>query len=154
VPLNRALIGREYPISEPYEVSREKIRDFAIAIGDMNPAYHDVEAAKALGHPDVIAPPSWLFNLSFRFVFPSPAVDPELGLNYALVVHGEQSFVHHRPVHAGEWITWQTKLTNIEDKGRNELMTYEGAVKTTEGELVAVSTSVIVSRGTAAPKEG
>src|SRR5690349_1714529 len=57
MPLNRDFIGREYPSDETYEVSRELIRRFADAIGDANPAYRDVEAAKALGYPDVIAPP-------------------------------------------------------------------------------------------------
>ncbi|MFD0851109.1 MaoC family dehydratase N-terminal domain-containing protein, partial [Actinomadura adrarensis] len=59
MPLNRDFIGRSFPPSEPYEVSRVKIRDFAQAIGDPNPIYRDAEAAKAAGHPDVIAPPTF-----------------------------------------------------------------------------------------------
>ncbi|MDQ1696208.1 MAG: hypothetical protein QOJ03_1561, partial [Frankiaceae bacterium] len=66
MPINRDFIGREYPASETYEVSRELIRRFADAIGDSSPVYRDVEAAKALGHPDVIAPPTFLTVLGFR----------------------------------------------------------------------------------------
>src|SRR5438067_10538092 len=98
MPLNRDFIGREYTASETYEVSRELIRRFALAIGDANPAYADIEAAKSLGYPDVIAPPTFLTVLGFRSS--SPVEDPALGLNYSLVVHGEQRFVHHRPVRA------------------------------------------------------
>ena len=92
MPLNRDFIGREFPPSPPYEVGREKIREFATAIGDTNPAYTDPEAAKALGHPDVIAPPT------FAIISPRHGrayrSDPDLGLDYSLVVHGEQRFVH------------------------------------------------------------
>jgi len=153
VPLNRGLVGRSYPRSGPYEVSREKIRDFAVAIADQNPAYTDVEAAKALGHPDVIAPPTFLTVLGFRFPFGGPITDPELGLDYSRVVHGEQSFRLARPVRAGDVLVVTTRLDDIRDAGSNELFTVVGEVTTVDGEPVAELRSTLVSRGTAA-KEG
>ena len=59
MPLDPSFVGRTYPPTEPYQVGREKIREFAAAIGDANPAYPDPEAARALGHPDVVAPPTF-----------------------------------------------------------------------------------------------
>src|SRR5919107_4746887 len=115
MPLNRDFIGREYASNDTYEVSREMIRKFADAIGDWNPAYTDVEAAKALGHPDVIAPPTFLTVLNFRFAGEGPVVDPALGLNYSLVVHGEQSFELHRPVRAGDVLTSVQSVEDIRD---------------------------------------
>ena len=150
MPLNREFIGREYPASETYEVSRELIRRFAQAIGDANPAYTAVEAAKALGYPDVIAPPTFLTVLTFRYAMEGPVVDPALGLNYALVVHGEQKFVHHRPVRAGDVLRVTSSVVDIRDAGRNELMTTKTAVTTTDGEPVADLFGTLVSRGTAA----
>src|SRR5438105_7769648 len=150
MPLNREFIGREYPASETYEVSRELIRRFAAAIGDANPAYTDIEAAKALGHPEVIAPPTFLTVLGFRYSGHGPLADPSLGLNYALVVHGEQRFVHHRPVRAGDVLKVMSSVVDIRDAGRNELMTTKMAISTTDGEPVADAYSTIVSRGTAA----
>jgi acyl dehydratase len=150
MPINRDFIGREYAADGTYEVSRELIRRFADAIGDTSPAYVDVEAAKALGHPDVIAPPTFLTVLGFRFAGIGPLEDPDLGLDYALVVHGEQRFVHHRPIVAGDVLTTTMSIVDIRDAGRNELMTTKTAVTTTEGELVADLYSSIVSRGTAA----
>jgi acyl dehydratase len=148
MPLNRDFIGREYPSSETYEVSRELIRRFAEAIGDNQPAYVDIDAAKALGHPDVIAPPTFLTVLSYRFAADGPLADPDLGLNYALVVHGEQRFVHHRPVRAGDVLTVTSSVVDIRDAGRNELMTTKATV-TANGEPVADIYSALVSRGTA-----
>ena len=153
MPLNRDLIGRSYPVSDVYEVAREKIRDFAVAIGDLNPAYTDTAAARALGHADVVAPPTFLTTLQFRFPHPSPVTDAELGLNYALVVHGEQRFVLDRPVVAGDRVRAQQTITDIRDAGRNELLTVETTVSDESGAQVAVATSVIVSRGTAARTE-
>jgi acyl dehydratase len=148
MPLNRDFIGREYASDQTYEVGREMIRKFADAIGDQSPAYRDVEAAKALGHPDVIAPPTFLTVLGFRLGV-GPVGDPGLGLNYALVVHGEQRYVHHRPVRAGDVLTATSVVEDIRDAGKNELMTIRQEIRTTEGEPVATAYNTIVSRGTA-----
>ena len=153
MPLDRSFVGRAYPASAPYEVGREHLRTFAEAIGETSPACLDPEAARALGHPDVIAPPTFLTVLSFRFRAESPIADPALGLDYSLVVHGEQRFTHHRPVHAGDVLTSTSTVTEIKDAGRNELMTLTTEVSDAAGEPVATIASTLVSRGTAAPKE-
>ncbi len=150
MPLNRAFIGREYPASATYEVGREHIRRFAEAIGDRHPAYLDPAAAQALGHPDVVAPPTFLTVLGYRFAAEGPIVDPELGLNYALVVHGEQSFELHRPVYAGDVLSSVQRIEEIKDAGRNELILTVTEVTDSAGAPVATLRSTIVSRGTAA----
>jgi acyl dehydratase len=153
VPVNRDFIGRQYPASSTYEVGREQIRRFAQAIGDENPAYTDPEAARALGHPDVIAPPTFLTVLNFRFALEGPVADPALGLDYSLVVHGEQSFELHRPVRAGDVLSSVASVEDIKDAGRNELITTRTEVTAADGEKVATLRGTIVSRGTAAGKE-
>src|SRR3954470_12326793 len=99
--LDQQLVGRSYPPSAVYEVGRAKITEFATAIGADDRAHHDVGAARALGYPDVIAPPT------FAIVLPPAAAnvvldDPQVSLDYSRVVHGEQRFTHHRPVRAGD----------------------------------------------------
>ncbi len=149
MPINRDFSGREFRSDDTYEVSREMIRRFADAIGDANPAYRDPEAAKALGYTDVIAPPTFLTVLGFRLGV-GPVGDPDLGLNYALVVHGEQRYVHHRPVQAGDVLTATSVVETIRDAGRNEMLTIRQEVRTADGELVCTAYNTIVSRGTAA----
>ena len=153
MPVNRAFIGREFPASSAYEVGREHIRRFAEAIGDLSPAYLDPAAAQALGYPDVIAPPTFLTVLNFRFASEGPIADPELGLDYSLVVHGEQGFELHRPVCAGDVLTSVQTVTDIKDAGRNELILTTTEITAANGDRVATARSTIVSRGTAAPKE-
>ena len=150
--VNRAYIGREYPASNTFEVGREHIRRFAEAIGDLHPAYLDPEAARALGHPDVIAPPTFLTVLNFRFAEDGPVADPGLGLDYSLVVHGEQTFELHRPVVAGDVLTSVQRIDEIRDAGRNELITTVTEVSAAGGTAVATLRSTLVSRGTAAPR--
>ncbi len=150
--VNRGYVGREYPASSTYEVGREHIRRFAEAIGDPHPAYLDPEAARALGHPDVIAPPTFLTVLTFRFAKDGPVADPGLGLDYSLVVHGEQTFELHRPVVAGDVLTSVQRIDDIRDAGRNELITTVTEVSAADGTPVATLRGTIVSRGTAAPK--
>src|SRR5256885_11103414 len=134
MPLNREFIGREYASDQTYEVSREMIRKFADAIGDQNLAYRDIEAAKALGHPDVIAPPTFLTVLGFRLGV-GPIGDSELGLNYAFVLHGEQKYVHHRPVRAGDVLTQPRLIEDSRDSRTNSVMTIKHEIRPTRGEV-------------------
>ena len=148
MPLDHSYLGKEYPATPAYQVGREHIRDYAAAIGDLNPAYHNVDAARELGHRDLIAPPTYPFTLTMR-AMTTTVLDPDLGLNYGQVVHGEQSFDYVRPVTAGDELVVQARIAAIEVKGINELLTTECRVQTVTGELVVTTREVIVSRGTA-----
>jgi acyl dehydratase len=142
--LNRDFIGRSFPSTEPYEVSRVKIKEFATAIGDSNPIYVNQDAAKAAGHPDVIAPPTFPIAISLGA---SALGDPDLGLNYAMVVHGEQRFTYTRPIHAGDVLLTESTITGIRSAGNNEVMTIETVIKTVGGEQVCTAYNSIVERG-------
>jgi acyl dehydratase len=146
--LDPSFIGRTYPPTEPYEVGREKIREFADAIGDSHPAYRDPAAAQALGHPDVIAPPTFPVVLSMR-AGAQVVLDPELGLDYSRVVHGEQRFVYTRPVRAGDVLTVTVTVESIRTAAGNDLLTTRGEVSTVDGEPVVTAYSTLVARGTA-----
>jgi acyl dehydratase len=147
--INRAYVGRAFPPSEPYEVSRVKIAEFAAAIGDLSPVYRDRTAAQAAGHPDVIAPPT--FPIVITMAGSGAALgDPGLGLNYAMVVHGEQRFTYTRPLTAGDVVTAQVTLTDIRDVGRNVMLTTSTDITTVTGELVCTAISTIVERGASA----
>jgi acyl dehydratase len=148
MPMNRDWVGRTFPPGEPYLVTREKIREFADAIGDPDPAYRDPEAARTLGHPDVVAPPTFAIVLSYR-LGSAVIFDPDLGLDYSTVVHGEQSFVHHRAVRAGDTLVGTARIADIRTAGRNELLTWEAEFATPDGEPVVRTANTLVARGTA-----
>jgi len=150
--INRDFIGRTYEFETPYQVGREKVREFATAIGDQNPLYHNVEAAQAAGHRDLIAPPTFPFVITYRAMIGAMG-DPELNLNYAMVVHGEQKFTYSRPLYACDEVVVYSVVADISVIGRNELLTMEQHVKTLDGELIVTTKNVTVSRGTA-PQEG
>lgn len=147
--LDQSFVGRQYPATEPYEVGREKIREFAEAIGDDNPAYREPEAARALGHPDVIAPPTFPIVLSMRAAAQIVS-DPALGLDYSRVVHGEQRFTYTRPVCAGDVLTVVVTVDGIRSAAGNDMITTRGEVSTMDGEHVLTARSTLVARGTAA----
>ena len=149
MPLNRDWIGRKAPQGEPVEITRNDIRRFAAAIGDSNPLYTDREAARAAGYRDVIAPPTFLISASTGGGGGGFILEPELGLNFAMVVHGEETFAFTRPVVAGDVLTLEQRIDDITAKGSNELMTLVTEVTDAEGGHVATITNTIVSRGTA-----
>jgi acyl dehydratase len=145
MPLDPSFIGRTYPPTAPYEVGREKIREFAEAIGDANPAYLDPDAAKALGHPDVIAPPTFPFVLTYRAAA-QVVNDPELGLDFSRVVHGDQRFRYTRPVRANDRLSVTCVIETIKSLAGNDILTVRGEVHEESGEHVVTAHMMLVAR--------
>lgn len=144
--VNLDFLGRTYPPSEPYPVSAELIAEFAAAVGATDPVHTDADAARAAGYPDVIAPPT----LAVRFEQATSAAyvaDPEAGIDYSRVVHGEQAFTHHRPIHAGDEITGTVTVDGIRQAGGHSMITVRTELTDAAGEPVATCRSTIVVRG-------
>ena len=146
--LNRSFVGRRAASTAPFDVTRGDIKRFALAMGDSHPVYLDPAVAQSLGHPDVVAPPTFLISMG-NSAGGSLLSDPDLGLDFSRVVHGEQGFELHRPVCAGDVLASEIRIDQIRDAGHNELLTLITEV-TSAGERVATVTNTLVSRGTAA----
>lgn len=149
MPINPDFVGKVYPPTLAYHVGREKVREFAMAIGDPNPVYHDVEAARTLGYDDVVAPPTFAFALTMR-ALATVMFDPDLDMVYPRIVHGEQSFDYTRPIVAGDELVVDAVISAIDSTGRNEFLTLVAHVRTVSGEPVVTTRSVLASRGTGA----
>jgi acyl dehydratase len=122
------------------------IRQFAEAIGATDPAYLDPEAARALGHPDVIAPPTFPIALAGSGTR-SMIDDPGLGLDFGRVVHGDQRFRYTRPVYAGDRLICTTTIEEIAVRVGNEFLTVRTDVVTEDGEPVVTAWQKLVVRG-------
>jgi acyl dehydratase len=144
--LDQSFIGRSYPPASSYEVGREKIREFAEAIGDDNPIYRDPEAARAAGHPDVIAPPTFLTVINLAAIN-TIANDPELGLDYSRMVHGDQSFRYTRPVRAGDRLWLTTHVEDIMTRAGNDFLTVRADITDADHEPVCTTRAQLVVRG-------
>ena len=144
--VNPEIAGRVYPPSPAYEVGREKIREFAEAINSPDPVHLDPEAARALGYPDVIAPPTLAVLIAQR----SEAqlmTDPNAGIDYSRVVHGEERFVHHRPIVAGDQLIATLAVDKIGTAGKLTMVSTRVEIADEKGEPVTTVTSTIVIRG-------
>jgi acyl dehydratase len=146
--LDAGLVGRSYPPSSVYEVGRAKIAEFADALGDADPVHRDAAAARAAGHADVIAPPTFAIVVTLGAADVVLA-DPDVRLDYSRVVHGEQRFTHHRPIRAGDRLVTTTTIDAVRSVGGNDLLTTRVDVATEDGEAVCTATSMLVARGTA-----
>lgn len=132
------LIGKTHPPHQ-YEVGREKIREYANAVGETNPIYHHPEAARGAGFSSVVAPP--MFCVVYSAPAMGPAVlDPELAVNLALMVHGSQEFEWLEPVVAGDEITTQVTVKDIYEKGGMEFYVWESESKNQDGAPVVQGT--------------
>ena len=143
---NPAFAGRTFEPSAPYEVSRVKIAEFAAAVGESSPLCRDRAAAQAAGYPDVIAPPTFAIVVNAANAG-RVTHDPGLGVNYAMVVHGEQSFSHARPIRAGDVLVAQTTIESIRALGSMTTLTSVTDIRTTDGEHVCTARSTLVERG-------
>ncbi|MFI9813230.1 MaoC family dehydratase N-terminal domain-containing protein [Saccharothrix variisporea] len=146
MPLDQSFIGRSYPPSPPYEVGREKIREFADAVGATSPVHRDPEAARAAGYKDVIAPPTFAIIVSLK-ANDVLVEDPELGLDYSRVVHGDQTFTHTRPITAGDRLVVELHVDGITSRMGNDMLALRAEVSTDEGEHVCTGRCTLVVRG-------
>ena len=146
--LDPGLVGRSYPPSAVYEVGREKIAEFATALGDPDPLYRDPAAARAAGHPDVIAPPTFAIVLSLG-AGDVVLADPEVSIDYSRVVHGEQRFTHHRPIRAGDRLVATATVDAVRTVAGNDMLTTRVDLVTEDGEPVCTTRSMLVARGAA-----
>ena len=146
MPLDESFTGRVYPPQTSYEVSREKIREFADAIGDANPLYRDPEAARAAGYPDVIAPPTFLTIINLASIN-AIVSDPELGLDYSRMVHGDQQFTYSRPAHAGDTLLLTTHIDRIMARAGNDFINLRAEITDGDGAHIATTRAQLVVRG-------
>jgi len=122
-----------------YAVGREKVREFASAVGEEDPRFHDVAAARDAGFADVVAPPMFASVYAGRAVFPL-ILDPEVGIDFSRMVHGGQEFTWHEPVVAGDEITTEAEFAGQAKKGELNVFTFTSRSVNQDGELVCEGT--------------
>jgi acyl dehydratase len=145
VPVDTTAIGKTFA-PQVYAVGREKIKEYALAVGETDPLHLDVAHARAAGHPDVVAPPM------FAVVYCAPAIgpamfDPEVGINFALLVHGAQEFAWGPLVVAGDEITTTVSVKDISERMGNGFYVFESVSVNHNGEQVCVGTWSNIVRG-------
>jgi acyl dehydratase len=146
VPLDQSFVGRTYPPTAPYEVGREKVREFANAVGASDDAHRDLAEAKARGYRDLVAPPT--FSIVLTTAAGRQVIDdPALGLDFSRVVHGEQRFRYARPIVAGDKLTCVCVVEEINSRAGMDFITTRTEVSTVHGEPVVTAWSKLVVRG-------
>ncbi len=144
--MNTEAIGKTYaPVT--YAVGREKIREYTAAVGETNPIHLDLDAAREAGHADLVAPPM------FATVYSSPSImpaifDPDLGIDTAMMVHGEQEFRWRALVIGGDEITTRAEVKDVTERGGLGFYVFETVSENQRGETVCVGTWTNIVRGT------
>lgn len=144
--MNPELQGREFPPTRPYLVGREKVREFARAVFAASPINHDVEAARAAGHPDLVAPPTFPVVVQ-EATLAQLLSEPDAGIDFSRVVHGDQRFTFSRPVFAGDELTATLRVTSVKSLGAHSMVTAESTIVDADGAHVVTATSTLVVRG-------
>jgi acyl dehydratase len=132
MPVSKEAIGKQWP-PVVYEAGKEKIREYANVIGAQNPVHHDREAALAAGYRDVVAPPMFCVVYSASAIVPG-LFDPEVGINFATMVHGAQEFIWGEPVCSGDELTTKATLTDVHQKDDKGFYVFETESVNQDGE--------------------
>lgn len=144
MPLPRSAAGTELPLVS-VEVERGRLRFFARAIGETDPVYTSVTAARAAGHDDLPVPPTFLFGLELEQPAPFGYLT-DLGVDLRHVLHGEQSFIYHSVAHAGDQLIFSPRIGEVYSKKALDFVVKETSVTRVDGSRVADLSSVIVVR--------
>src|SRR5919198_1608607 len=138
-------VGKTYPPTV-YAVGREKIKEYALAVGETNPLHLDPEAARAAGFHDVVAPP--MFCVVYSGPAMGPAIfDPDVGINFALMVHGGQEFKWGPLVVAGDEIETTVTVKDISERNGTSFYVFESVSTNQDGDTVCVGTWTNIVRG-------
>jgi acyl dehydratase len=143
--MDPSFVGRSFRSPEPYRVGAEKIRDFADAIGDRNALHRDLTAARAAGYIDLVAPTTFAIAVTAR-AQEAVVFDPELGLDFSRVVHGDQRFVHHRPIVAGDELSCAVHIDSIRVMAGNDVIGLRTEVSSADGQPVTTAYATLVAR--------
>jgi len=146
MPLNQSIKGKEYP-AVTVTVERDDVLRFADAIGEDNPLFRDPEAARRAGYPEQLAPPTFVTRMQI-LTSAQVVLDEELGLNYSMVVHGEQAYEWRRPVVVGDVLSAVPRIADIYAKKANEYLVIEAEIRDARGVTVVVGRTILISRGT------
>ena len=144
--MNPELQGRVFAPTEPYLVGREKVREFARAVFATDPINLDVDAAHAAGHADIVAPPTFAVVIQERTLAQLLA-EPDAGIDFARVVHGDQRFTSSRAIVAGDELTATLTVSSVKTLGPHAMVTAESVVTDAAGEHVVTAISTLVVRG-------
>jgi acyl dehydratase len=144
--VNPNIEGKKYPATAPYLVGREKIREFAHAVMSTNPVNLDLAAAQASGYEDLVAPPTFAVVIQERSLS-TVLSDPEADIDFSRVVHGDQRFVHVRPIVAGDELTSTLKVASVKSLGGHSMVTFETEIFDVKNQLVSTAISTLVVRG-------
>jgi len=146
VSVNPEIQGRTLPPTEPYLVGREKVREFSRAVFATNPINLEVAAARAAGHADVVAPPTFAVVVQER-TLQQLLAEPDAGIDFSRVVHGNQRFTYTRPIVAGDELTAQLTVSSVKTLGAHAMVTADTVVTDAEGRHVVTAISTLVVRG-------
>lgn len=144
--VNPQYAGREYPPTDVYEVGREKIRDFADAVGAAHGAHRDVGLARRLGYADVVAPPTFAVVVAQR-AEQQLVADPEAGIDFSRVVHADERFTHHRPVVAGDRLVAVLHVDTVTERAGLSMVTTRTEIRDEQGAPVSTVVSTLAVRG-------
>jgi len=149
VAIDPANIGRSFNSGKTYLVGREKVREFARAVGETSPLCHDLAAANAAGFTDVVASPTFPIAITLE-IMGDAVTDPSVGLDWSRVVHGEQRFAYSRPIVAGDELSVTTVIEDIKVMAGNDMVTLRGDLTDIHGKPVGQVWTTLVARGDAA----
>ena len=144
--MNPELVGRAFAPTEPYQVGRERVREFARAVFASSPVHHDPEAARQAGYRDVVAPTTFAVVMQ-EITLAQMLAEPDSGIDFGRVVHGDQKFSFSRPIVAGDELTARLAITSIKTLGTNSMVTFESTVRDADDAHVVTALSTIVVRG-------
>jgi len=140
-----SVVGKSYaPVV--YAVGREKIKEYAAATGETSPLCLDPAAARAAGYADVVAPP--MFAVVYQAQSVMPAIfDPEVGIDFAMMVHSAQELRWERVVVAGEELTTATTVTEAVEKSGMGFFSFEAVTTDPAGATVVTGVWKMLVRG-------
>ncbi|MEU8898591.1 MaoC family dehydratase N-terminal domain-containing protein [Nocardia sp. NPDC048505] len=141
---------RNFPAAS-YRVTRERIREFALAVHDFHPAHWRDSAAAALGFPGLIAPPTFgsiILIQAQREILDTlvPGYDPQR------ILHADQVLDPVRPLVAGDRLTCRAFFESFRHFAAYDVLAIKTVLTDQRGAVVLTGSTALLARtGEGAP---
>ncbi len=132
------LVGTHYRYPDYFEVGREKIREFALAVKDNHPTHISEDAATENGYKSMVAPLTFL-AVAGRRVQLDVFTKFDIPINLARVLHRDQRFVYHRPMVVGDRLYFDTYLDSVIESHSTVIAEIRSEVTDSDGNPVITS---------------
>jgi len=153
VALSEKIVGMHFRYPDHYVVGREKLREYATAVKNEDPAFFDEKAAAELGHDKLVAPLTFISVFGYRAQSAFFA-SANIGITDMQIVQVDQVLKFVKPIHAGDTLHCDVYVDSVRQAHGTDIIVTKNIVTNDKGDVVQETYTTLAGRSGEDGEEG